>query len=444
MTMGNATRTARFAFLLACVVFAFEAWAQAGTVRAVTGQPRAETTAGQRLTLRVGTTFTAGTSFETGAKELIELVLADGQVLIIGYGSRVRIERFRFDGESAGSNVLEVVLAQGSMRFIGGAIAVKQPRAVRVAAGASSVGIQRGGEVDFTLVVDTTADQAGVLAVARGEVSLTTPFGVIGTMTRNQVARWQARGAPGPVPLASLPAILQAQVAAIQTPQASGQAGTVRSVVGDVSAQTATGERVRPGVGMSFTEGTLFFTENDARVELVLSDGQIVMLGPKAIVRIDRFRFSVDATRDPGTSVLGVTVLNGLMRFAGGIIAANQPESVYVIAGDARLGVLREGGVDFTVGVGVTGEGTNALTVREGEITLTTRGGGTDNVPQGQGATWRDGGVASVLTSARMPPAILADLLSLIPSVSPVQALAALPAVVVSPGGGGGCVGSPC
>lgn len=425
MTTANATRAARFAFLLACAVFAFEAWAQAGAVRAVTGQPRAETPAGQRLALRVGTGFTAGTSFETGADDLIELVFADGQVLIIGHASKVRLERYRFEGGNAGANVLEVVLAQGSMRFIGGAIAAKQPGAVRIAAGASSVGVQRGEEIDFTLVVDTRADEAGVLAVARGEVSLTTPYGVVGTMARDQVARWQARGAPSPMPFASLPA----QIFAIQLPQLSGQVGTVRSVVGEVSAQTAAGVRLRPGVGTSFTEGTMFFIENDARVVLALSDGQVVVLAQKSIVRIDRIRFSVEPTGDPGANVLGVTVMTGLMRFDGGIIAANQPESVKVTAGDARLGVLREGGADFTVGVGARGKGTNALTVSDGEITLTTRGVATDNTPQWQG-----------VASARTPPSIISERLSLVPSIP----IPAFPALVVSPGGGGGCVGSPC
>ncbi len=456
-------RRIRLGVLLgACLVVA-QAWiaecawaqAQAGVVRALSGKLFATNAAGVRIELLVGTRFGPGTTFQTGEDERIEVVLADGQVLIVGRNSRFRVEQFQYGSRDPKSGRLTVSLEQGSMRFIGGNIANSNPAAVRIFAGASVVGLISGSAIDFTVVVDTRVDQAGMIAVARGEVSLTTPFGNVAKMGKDQVARWQPSLSPAAAPHASLPAALLAEVNAVQTSaDASGQAGVVRSVSGTVVAQTPAGERMQLSVGAAFREGTTFFTGNNESAELVLSDGQIVLLGQKTIVRIDRFEFDRQLPNQPNTSVFGVTVLNSVMRFVGGIIATGRPESVNITAGDATIGIRPSEAVDFSVAVGVEAQGHGAIAVRQGELTLTTPSGTAGNLVGGQGATWQPGLAPLVTSATLMPPAVLVEILGLQSSVESSLAvqqflagLSSIPPlahVVVSPGGGGGCVGSPC
>ena len=127
-------RRIRLGVLLGACLSVAQAWiaesawaqpqAQAGVVRAVSGKAFATSAAGVRIELRVGTRFSLGTTLHTGEDEQIESVLADGQVLIVGHKSRLRVEsthrveQCQYDSRDPKSGRLTVALERGSMRFI--------------------------------------------------------------------------------------------------------------------------------------------------------------------------------------------------------------------------------------------------------------------------------------------------------------------------------------
>jgi hypothetical protein len=470
-------RCASAAVLLCIALLGQDARAQshAGTVRAVTGNAYAQNAAGVRQALKIGVAFEAGVTFHTAGNESLELRLADGQVLIIGRNSTLKIDRFAYSAANSNANALGISLDEGSLRFIGGNIASGQPSAVQISAGPSTVSLLSTGGVDFTLLVDNSSGAAGLAAVTRGEIRLVTPYGAIESITRDQVARWQPTGVPAAAPLVSLPAVLLAQLTAMQSQDGLGQAGTVRTVTGNVVADAPSGDRSRVVAGARFSEGTTFRTGVRESAELVLADGQVVLIGQSSTVRIDRFTFDNSLDGQSSKSAFGVTVLNGLMRFVGGAIASSQPENVQIRAGEADVGITRQGGADFTVGVGLGTQDTGALAVRTGEVTLTSPQGVVTSVSAGQGATWQLGVNPTLGPIASMPAAILADIAGIPPTsieslsvrVAPTETgtngvesviagleapgagespadIPALPPVVLAPGGGGGCTGSPC
>ena len=183
----------------------------AGYVQAVSNSVDIKSRSGGAISANVGSTFEPGTTFSTGKDGRAVLQFADGQVLILGPGSVLAIDQYQFDPANIKASKLTLALADGAMRFIGGAIQTENREGVSISAGASIVDILNNGPADFTVVVNTRNQEVGVARVTLGEISVHTPYGPIDRIKIEQSSLW----GPGkkPVPVASALALVQAAVA---------------------------------------------------------------------------------------------------------------------------------------------------------------------------------------------------------------------------------------
>ncbi len=198
--------------------FSIDALAQAGYVHAISGTVFARDASAGRGPLKVGDTFAVGTFFDTGDSGRVVLKFADGQVVVLGPNSTAHVDRCRYDPRNGKARSLAIRLVNGSMRFVAGAIAAENREAACVSAGESTITILSDGGVDFTVVVDTRlSEEVGVAAATAGEIAVRTPYGPIPRIEADQAAPWRPGrgGLPPPLPLAAMPAVIQAQVAAM-------------------------------------------------------------------------------------------------------------------------------------------------------------------------------------------------------------------------------------
>ncbi|MBK5105026.1 MAG: FecR domain-containing protein [Burkholderiales bacterium] len=184
----------------------------AGYVQAVTNSVAMQTRSGSSATASVGSTFEAGTSFDTGSDGRAVLQLADGQVLVLGPGSVLNIGQYQFDPAKVKASKMTVELVNGAMRFITGSIQTENRDGISISAGASIIDILNAGPADFTVVVDTRNQEVGVARVALGEISVHTPYGPIDRIKADQSNLWGPGKAPA-VPVASALELIQAAVA---------------------------------------------------------------------------------------------------------------------------------------------------------------------------------------------------------------------------------------
>ncbi len=168
----------------------------------------------------IGDVFGSNTAFATGLDGKMTLKFADGQVVVLGLDSKVRIGEYSFDTNKIGLSNSEITLAQGEMRLITGIIGADNRRGLQVNAGETTVSIVKPGGADFTVVVDTLREEVGAVAVANGDVSLRTPYYPIARVSAGQFAPWQpGRLVPLPAPISAAPAVVQAAVAPLlETP----------------------------------------------------------------------------------------------------------------------------------------------------------------------------------------------------------------------------------
>ena len=207
-----------FVLLMVLSSFSIDALAQAGYVHAISGTVFGRDASAGRVPLKAGDTFAVGTFFDTGDSGRVVLKFADGQVVVLGPNSIIRVDRYQYDARNIKASSLAIGLMNGSMRFIAGAIATENREAARVSAGKSTITILMGGGVDFTVVVDTRlSEEAGVAVVTAGEIAVRTPYGSITRIEADQAVPWRPGrgGLPSPLPLAAMPAVIQAQVAAM-------------------------------------------------------------------------------------------------------------------------------------------------------------------------------------------------------------------------------------
>ncbi|MBE0623718.1 MAG: FecR domain-containing protein [Burkholderiales bacterium] len=184
----------------------------AGYVKAVTNTVIMQTRTGSTATANAGSTFEAGTSFNTGSDGRTVLKLADGQVLVLGPDSVLKLAQYQFNPAKVKASKLTVELVNGAMRFITGSIQTENRDGIGISAGASIIDIVNAGPADFTVVVDTRSQEVGVARVALGEISVHTPYGPIDRIGADQSDLWGPGKAP-PMPVASALALVQAAVA---------------------------------------------------------------------------------------------------------------------------------------------------------------------------------------------------------------------------------------
>jgi hypothetical protein len=420
MAMANLSKAASACCaLLLLLAFSSAALAQAGYVHGIAGAVSIQRGSAKATPAKVGDTFESDTVFRTGNDAKVILKFADGQVVVLGVDSALRVGEYRYVARDLRLNTTSIELMRGEMRFVAGLIGAFNREGVRITAGNSMLSIQSAGGVDFTVLVNPDPQEVGAVAIALGEVSVRTPYGPIYRIASGQYVPWQpGRTPPLPLPLAAAPAVIQAAVAdlwttvipvsaavtvasaartaAVVASQAPGApnvdprlAGYVDAVSNAVSLQRASGTALTAKAGDTFLAGTTFNTGTDGRVVLKFADGQVVVLGPDSTLAVDQYYFDPSNIK---TSSSVVDLANGAMRFVTGAIHAENHGGVSISAGASLVDILNTGFADFTIVVnnGKQQE-VGVAAVTAGEISVHTPYGPISKIDPGQAIPWQSG-----------------------------------------------------
>lgn len=120
------------------------------------------------------------------------------------------------------------------------------------------------------------------------------------------------------------------------------QAGTIKSVRGDVQLLSASGTQRPASPGDMLMPIDRVLTGTDSAASVVLRDGTTMVVGPSSRLDIKEFHF--DATTQDGG--LLVSLLRGSMRMITGLIGKKQPDTVRIETQTATIGIR---GTDFIV-----------------------------------------------------------------------------------------------
>ncbi|MGJ7490002.1 FecR family protein [Variovorax sp. ZT4R33] len=120
------------------------------------------------------------------------------------------------------------------------------------------------------------------------------------------------------------------------------QAGTIKSVRGDVQLLSASGTQRPASAGDALMPIDRLLTGANSAASVVLRDGTTMVVGPSS--RLDVKEFHFDATTQDGG--LLVSLLRGSMRMITGLIGKKQPDAVRVETQTATIGIR---GTDFIV-----------------------------------------------------------------------------------------------
>ena len=437
MVTGTMRRAARVfsagCMLLALAAFSTAPWAQAktgaretsaenstcagGYVHEVSGFGSIQKVAAKPVSAKVGDVFETGTVFRTGPAEKTILKFADGQIVALGPNSAMRVGRYCYLADSLMLSRSRVELIKGEMRVVTGRIGSANPEAMQITAGDSLLSLLRPGGADFTVSVNPDPREVGYAAVARGEISVSTPYGPISRISANQYAPWQPGRRPLPaIPFAAAPAVAQASLAGLlsavlpsNTPvlvdtaartagalasaaqaQAAANvdtrlAGYVEAVSNSVSMQSTSSKTATAIVGTTFAPGTTFDTGADGRAVLKFADGQIVVLGPGSVLTVGQYKFDPS---DLKTSSSTLELVNGAMRFVSGYIHAENKEGISISAGASIIDILNTGPADFTVVVDTKTQEVGVARVAVGEISAHTPYGPIDKIKADQSSLW--------------------------------------------------------
>jgi hypothetical protein len=196
--------------------------AQAGYVDAVSNAVAMRRASGGSVAATVGTTFEAGTRFNTGADGRAVLKFTDGQIIVVGPGSTFSISEYQFDPANVKASKSAVDLETGAMRYITGAIHAQNHAGIGITAGASAIDILATGPADFTVVVESKdpdkLQEVGLAQVSLGEIAIVTPFGPISSIEADRSTLWGPKKAPAdPIAAAAALAVVQAAAALQQS-----------------------------------------------------------------------------------------------------------------------------------------------------------------------------------------------------------------------------------
>lgn len=257
--------------------------------------------------------------------------------------------------------------------------------------------------------------------------------------------------------------LLFAMIASLSI-EAWAQVGYVQALSGSATSRRGSAPPVPTKVGDTFEVSATFNTAGDSRVVLKFADGRIVVLGARSTARVDPCRFDERVVK---AGCLAIGLQTGSMRFVDGLIASQNRQTVRISAGDSSVGIMRAGGVDFTIIARAPGPERGLAAVSSGEISIRTPYGLIASMEPGEAASWGPGRpLARPVPLAAAPAAFQAELAALlaIPDHGLESLLAALPPTAAGPepapanlwvlpfapitattgGGGRGCVGSPC
>ena len=260
-------------------------------------------------------------------------------------------------------------------------------------------------------------------------------------------------------------------------PATTTASGFVSSARGAVFIRRGSGPELPAKVGDIFGPGTTFRTGAEGSAVLLFADGQNVTLSSESVLRIDDYRFDA---RDIKASKATLGLMSGIMRLVTGAIHTDNPGGLLISAGNASIGILSKDVTAFVVEVNPKSLGIGASAVLVGEISIQTPTGPVVTIASDQFTRWQPGVPPMPPMPLAAAPAIFqavvaASRATVLPSNAPLDiqsaavqaALEALPATsagsaeptlqaqapesavalivpTVTPGGGRGCVGSPC
>jgi hypothetical protein len=205
--------------LMVMVLFAADAWPQAGYIHASSGPVMIQSASGVPVALAVGDRIEPGAVILTGDAGGTVIQFADGMVVSLSGNSSLRISQYQFDPKNVAASRVSVELLDGGMRFVGGVIAAQNREALRVSVGAFTIAVQAAGGLDFSSAIDAKAAPGSVVvAVTTGEIALRTPSGAVTAIGSNQVVSQRSGQPPSsPIPLAAAPAAIQAEMTALRS-----------------------------------------------------------------------------------------------------------------------------------------------------------------------------------------------------------------------------------
>jgi hypothetical protein len=388
----------------------------AGYVHEVSGAGTIARASAKEAPAKVGDQFESETVFRTGPDEKTILKFADGQVVALGPNSVLHIGRYCFVAGDLRQSVSNLDLQRGEMRVVTGLIGETNRDGMRISAGDSMLSILKSGGADFTVLVTPEPEEVGAAVVARGEISVRTPYGPIYKIDAGQYAPWQpGRTPPPPLPITAAPAVIQAAVAGLWSlvvptnapvnvasaarmtviataatlTQAAGSeqklAGYVDAASSNVLIRSATGKAQNASAGNTFEAGTTFTTGADGGAVLKFADGQVVVLGPNSIFTIDQYQFD---PRDVKAGKAALDLDNGAMRVVTGSIHAENRDATSITAGASIVSILSTGPADFTIAVNTKDKEVGVARVSVGEISVHTPYGQIDKIRIEQSNLW--------------------------------------------------------
>ena len=270
---------------------------------------------------------------------------------------------------------------------------------------------------------------------------------------------------------ALIPCIATAQVSRAASP--APIAGYVNSLTGTVYIRARSVPESPAMPGDLAGSGSILRTGTDGEVILLFSDGLHVTLSADSAVLVEEYRYEPG---NPKASRAFFRLMAGTMRVVTGAMHTQNRDALMISGGTAQIGVVTAEVTSFVVDGGAQAEDGGLVAVITGEVWIRTPLGPRTRVEKDQFARWQSGGAAAPQPLAAAPAAIqaaaasglaiqegepldikaaaeLAMLLATLPAPaagSPqtpafatfATAEAVLPGV--TPGGGGGCIGSPC
>ena len=237
--------------LMVMMLFAADAWAQAGYIHASPGPVMIQSASGVPVALAVGDQIAPGAAILTGDGGGSVLKFADGMVISLSGNSSLRISQYQFVPNNVAASRVSVELLDGGMRFVGGAIAAQNREALRVSVGALTIAVQAAGGLDFSSSINAAAGPASVVvAVTAGEIALRTPTGATTTIGSNQVISLRS-GQPTPIPLAAAPAAIQAEMAALRSVALPNNAPVAINTAARAATAVASAQRAQAAAAAS-------------------------------------------------------------------------------------------------------------------------------------------------------------------------------------------------
>lgn len=220
-----------------------------------------------------------------------------------------------------------------------------------------------------------------------------------------------------------LRALLSLMVTVSFAVDAWAQAGYVHASPGSVTIQSASGAPVARNVGDPIVPGSAIRTGDAGGTVLKFADGLVISLSPNSSLRISQYQFD---PKNVKASRVSVELLDGGMRFVGGVIAAENRDALRIFVGAYTIAMQAVGGLDFSSVIDAkAAPDVVIIAVTTGEIALRTSSGAVASIGPSQVISARSGqAFPSPIPLAAAPAAIQAEMAALrsviLPNNNPV------------------------